>query len=219
MLIVPLQRYWENVDEFVLREYIIDVVSAIPHLLVDRTRFTDQMSILGIRSDTAQRRALVILESLKKEMESLQQRHDDRHQRVDDRVMERNKRVKTDTEYDSDTDSDSDSNSDSDSDSNSDSDSDSDSESEQSDSSLDYDDKVALKQKGLSIEHQQDSPPKLASQRKRKNDRKKGLFYCAAPDCSGSIRIKSHRKRREKMTFKCPECGARNCIDCQVLKL
>merc|ERR1712012_820246 len=35
--------------------------------------------------------------------------------------------------------------------------------------------------------------------------------------CSGSVRIKSKRKRREKRTFRCPECNARNCIDCQVI--
>merc|ERR1712154_127309 len=54
-------------------------------------------------------------------------------------------------------------------------------------------------------------------EKKRKNDRKKGIFFCASSECDGFIKIKSKRKRMNKQSFKCTECKAKNCIDCNVI--
>ena len=120
----------------------------------------------------------------------------------------------TESESDTNSESDSDNSDDEQTDSSSDSESESDSDVD-SDSSLDYEDKLKQKLKGSN--HDPSKNMKEIKIKKRKNDRKKGLFYCASTKCNGYIRIKSKRKRKEKHTFKCPECKAKNCIDCQVI--
>lgn len=60
-------NYWDNVNEFVLREYIVDILEALPHLLSNTKVFIQKMAILGINSEKSVSRALAILESIKNE--------------------------------------------------------------------------------------------------------------------------------------------------------
>eukprot|EP01083_Nonionella_stella_P017251 48225_1 len=290
-------KYWDNVNDFVFKEYIIDVVEAMPHLLTNHSLFLEKMSVLGITSDKSKNRALTFINEIQKERQLNEDKKDKekepqyimksvitnkaiyvhitqpKHSVVKCRYYCKQKQsakdgielsckhwicctcfekyikkcvhrhklpkckkceqifsikdierhvVKDSTKQNiiaimQHTEEDSCSSSDAhDTESDSDSDSSTDSDDIDTDSSLDYEDKIAQKW-NKNVDKPQDVISKPRQGTKRKNNRKKGIFYCNSSKCDGYVEIKSKRKRLNKKSFKCLKCKAKNCIDCNVI--
>merc|ERR1712228_853202 len=64
---------WENVSDFVLKEYVMDVFDELSsNLLNSLDEFMRRMEFLGVYSAKSRSRALIILESMKQSKDSLQ---------------------------------------------------------------------------------------------------------------------------------------------------